>query len=104
LRIENQARRRDGTGDVTTAMSPFGFVFIAWRPTVYSCARMGMTGPGWLVRRMDDELTISVSPERGYVAVSVAGKIDMATAAQFRDQLALVISGGRGEWCSTWRG
>jgi anti-sigma B factor antagonist len=43
---------------------------------------------------MDDELTISVSPEPGYVVVSVAGEIDMATAAQFREQLASVISGG----------
>src|SRR5215467_5980592 len=43
---------------------------------------------------MDNELTISVSPEPGYVAVSVAGEIDMATAAQFREQLASVISGG----------
>jgi anti-sigma B factor antagonist len=43
---------------------------------------------------MDDGLTISVSPEPGYVVVSVAGEIDMATAAQFRDQLASVISGG----------
>jgi anti-sigma B factor antagonist len=45
-------------------------------------------------RRMADALTISVSPEPGYVVVSVAGGIDMATAAQFRDQLASVISGG----------
>jgi anti-sigma B factor antagonist len=39
-------------------------------------------------------LTISVSPEPGYVVVSVAGEIDVATAAQFREQLASVISGG----------
>ena len=43
---------------------------------------------------MGDALTISVSPEPGYVVVSVAGEIDMATAAQFREQLASVISGG----------
>jgi len=43
---------------------------------------------------MDDELTISVSPEPGYVVVSVAGEIDMATAPQFREQLSSVISGG----------
>jgi len=43
---------------------------------------------------MDDELTISVSPEPGYVVVSVAGEIDMATAPQFREQLASVISCG----------
>jgi anti-sigma B factor antagonist len=43
---------------------------------------------------MNDALTISVSPEPGYVVVSVAGEIDMATAAQFREQLASVISGG----------
>ena len=74
-------------------MSLFGFVFIAWWRTVYSGAH-GHDGPGMAARRMDDELTISVSPEPGYVVVSVAGEIDMDTAAQFRDQLASVISDG----------
>jgi len=45
-------------------------------------------------RQMNDELTISVSAEPGYVVVSVAGELDVATAAQFREQLASVISGG----------
>ena len=53
---------------------------------------------------MADQLAISVSPEPGYVVVSVAGEIDVATAAQFREQLASVISGGRGGLWSIWRG
>jgi anti-sigma B factor antagonist len=44
--------------------------------------------------RMGDQLTISVSPAPGYVVVSVAGEIDIATAAQFRERLASVIGGG----------
>jgi len=44
--------------------------------------------------RMGDQLTISVSPEPGYVVVSVAGEIDIATAAPFRERLASVICGG----------
>src|SRR5215469_83451 len=63
-----------------------------WR-TVYSCAH-GRDGPQMAASRMDNELTISVSPEPGYVAVSVAGEIDMATAPQLREQLASVVSGG----------
>ena len=43
---------------------------------------------------MDDQLSISVSPEPGYVVVCVAGEIDIATAAQFREELASVICGG----------
>jgi anti-sigma B factor antagonist len=74
-------------------MSLLGFVSIVWWRTVYSCAH-GHDGPEMTVRRMDDELTISVSPEPGYVVVSVAGEIDMATAPQFREQLSSVISGG----------
>lgn len=74
-------------------MSLFGFVLIAWWRTVYPCAH-GHDGPEMAARRMDDALTISVSPEPGYAVVSVAGEIDVATAAQFREQLASVISGG----------
>lgn len=44
--------------------------------------------------RMDDRLTISVSPGPGYLVVSVAGEIDTVTASQFREQLASVITCG----------
>jgi hypothetical protein len=49
--------------------------------------------------RLGHQLIISVSPEPGYVVVSVAGEIDIATAAPFRERLASVICGGARRAC-----
>ncbi|HEY0936861.1 MAG TPA: STAS domain-containing protein [Trebonia sp.] len=42
----------------------------------------------------DQPLTCSVSHERGYAVVSVAGAIDASTEQRFRDDLAGVLSDG----------
>ena len=43
----------------------------------------------------DDELTIRVHRKPTYVLVTVAGEVDIATAAQLRESLRALVAGGR---------
>ena len=43
----------------------------------------------------DDELTIQVYRKPTYVLVTVAGEVDIATAAQLRESLRPLVAGGR---------